>query len=78
VVKLLTHIPKFKGLNATAATGTRGRIIVKMLLWLMSAVVEQVVKLSTHIPRFKGLNADAATGTSGIIMVKCLMVCCQL
>jgi hypothetical protein len=27
VVKLLTHIPKFKGTNIAAATGTRGRII---------------------------------------------------
>ncbi len=30
VVQLLTHILKFKCLNTAVATGTRGRIIVKM------------------------------------------------
>ncbi len=32
VVKLSTHITKFKGSNAAAATVTRGRIIVKCVL----------------------------------------------
>jgi hypothetical protein len=32
VVKLSTHIPMFNGLNTAAATGTKGRIIVKKCL----------------------------------------------